>query len=63
MEMPNLIGFGIIDCLTEASWKSFGKYNKNREFSTFNDKYVRDFIPKSSKGGKVSVLNRYFESN
>ena len=46
-----------------GTWKCFGKYNKDREFYTFNDKYVRDFIRKSIKGGRVAALNRYFESN
>ena len=43
MEMQKMCGFGIKDCLTEASlgWKCFGTYNKDREFYTFNDKYVR----------------------
>ena len=65
MEMQKMSGFGIKDCLTEASlgWKCFGTYNKDREFYTFNDKYVRDFIRKSIKGGRVAALNRYFESN
>ena len=65
MEMQKMTGFGIKDCLTEASlgWKCFGKYNKDREFYTFNDKYVRDFIRKSIKGGRVAALNSYFESN
>ena len=58
-------GFGIKDCLTEANlgWKCFGTYNKDREFYTFNDKYVRDFKRKSIKGGRVGAFNRYFESN
>ena len=65
MEMQKMSGFGIKDCLTEASlgWKCFGTYNKDREFYTFNDKYVRDFIRKSIKGGRVCAFNRYFESN
>ena len=65
MEMQKMSGFGIKDCLTEASleWKSFGKYNKDREFYTFNDKYVRNFLRKSIKGGRVVALNRYFESD
>ena len=65
MEMQKMSGFGIKDCLTEASlgWKCFGTCNKDREFYTFNDKYVRDFIRKSIKGGRVAALNRYFESN
>ena len=65
MEMQKMSGFGIKDCLTEASlgWKCFGTYNKDREFYTFNDKYVRDFIRKSIKGGRVGAFNRYFESN
>ena len=34
MEMQKLSGFGIKDCLTEASigWNCFGTYDKNREF-------------------------------
>ena len=64
MEMQKMSGFDIKDCLTEASlgWKCFGTYNKNKEFYTFNDKYVRDFIRKSIKGGRVGAFNRYFES-
>ena len=65
MEMQKMTGFGIKACLTEATlgWKSFGTYNKDREFYTFNDKYVRDFIRKSIKGGRCGAFNRYFESN
>ena len=65
MEMQKMSGFGIKDCLTEASlgWKCFGTYNKDREFYTFNNKYVRDFIRKSIKGGRVGAFIRYFESN
>ena len=65
MEMQKMTGFGIKDCLTEASlgWKCFGTYNKDREFYTFNNKYVRDFIRKNIKGGRVGAFNRYFESN
>ena len=65
MEMQKMTGFGIKDCLTEASlgWKCFGTYNKDREFYTFNAKYVRDFIRKSIKGGRVAAFTRYFESN
>ena len=60
MEMQIMSGFGIKDCLTEASlgWKCCGTYNKKREFYTFNDKYVGDFIRKSIKGGRVAALNR-----
>ena len=56
-------GFGIKDCLTEASFgrKCFGKYNNDRDFYKLNDKYVRDFICKSIKRGKVAALNRYFQ--
>ena len=57
-------GFGIKNCSTEASlgWKCFGEYNKDREFYTFNDKYVRNFIRKSILGRRVAALNRFFES-
>ena len=65
MEMQNMSGFGIKDCLTEASlaWKSFGTYNKDREFYTLNDKYVRNFIRKSIKPRLVAAFKRLFESN
>ena len=65
MEMQKMTGFGIKNCLTEASlgWKYFVTYNKDIEFYTFNDKYVRDFIRKSIKGGGCGAFNRYFESN
>ena len=65
MEMQKVCGFGIKDCLTEASlgWKCFGTYNQDKEFYTFNDKYIRNFYCKSIKGGRVAALNRYFESN
>ena len=65
MEMQKMTGFGIKDCLTEASlgWKCFGTYNKDREFYTFNDKYVRSFIRNSIKEGRCGAFIRYFESN
>ena len=65
MEMQKMTGSGIKDCLTEAclGWKCFGTYNKDREFYTFNDKYVCSFIRKSIKGGRCGAFNRYFESN
>ena len=65
MEMQKMSGFGIKDCLTGASlgWKCFGTYNRDPEFYTFNDKFVRDFIRKSIKGGRVGAFKRYFESN
>ena len=65
MEMQKMSGFGIKECLTEANlgWKCFGTYNKDREFYTFNDNYVRSFIRKSIKGGRCGAFNRYFESN
>ena len=65
MEMQKMSGFGIKGCLTEGNlgWKCFGTYNKNKEFYTFNDKFVRDFIRKSIRGGRVGAFNRYFESS
>ena len=64
MEMQKMTGFGIKDYLAEASlgWKCFGTYNKDREFYSFNDKYVSDFIRKSIKGGRCGAFIRYFES-
>ena len=53
--------FGTEYCLTEASlgWKCFGTYNKDREFNTSKNKYVKYFIRKSSKYGRVAAFNRY----
>ena len=64
MEMQSMSGFGIKDCLTEAilRWKCFGTYNKDPEFYTLNDKYVRDFVRRSKKGGRCGLFKRYFES-
>ena len=47
-EMQHKSGFGIKNCLTEASlrWKCFAKNNKERKFYTFNDNYFKDFIRK-----------------
>ena len=58
MEMQELSGFRIKDCLTESSLgcKCFGTNNKHREFYTFKDKYVRDFVRKSIKGVKGGTL-------
>ena len=65
IEMQKTSGFGIKDRLTEASigWKCFGKFNKDREFYTLEEKYYRDFILKSIKCGRVAAFNRYLESN
>ena len=63
LEMQKMTSLGIKECLTEAilGWKGFGLYNENREFYTFNKKYVRDYIRKYVKGGRVCAFNRYFE--
>ena len=65
MEMQKMSGFCMKNCSTEASsgWKCFGTYNKDREFYTFNDKYVRNFLHKSNKGGRVGGYIRHSESN
>ena len=63
MEMQKVYEEGIKESLTEASlgWKCFGLYNRDREFHTFKNKYVRDFIRKSSKGLRTCAPKRYFE--
>ena len=62
MEMQKMSGFGIIDCLTEASlgWNCFGTYNKDNDFYTFNDKYVRDFIRIFNQKWKSSRSKQIF---
>ena len=65
MDLQNMGGFGIKDCLTEASLglKFFRNYNKIREIYTFSDKCVGNFMRKLPKLGRVAALSRYFESN
>ena len=65
MEFQKTSGFGIEDCLTEASlgWRCFGTYNKDREFDTFNDRNIRVFLRRSIKGGRVGDFIRYFETS
>ena len=65
MQMQIMTGFGIKECLAEASlgWKCFGTYSKDQDFYTFNDKYIGDFIRKSIKRGRVAALIRYSEFN
>ena len=65
MKIQKFSGFGMKDCLTGASrgWNCFRTYNKDREFHTLNDKYVRHFIRKSIKGGRVADFQTFFESN
>ena len=41
--------------------KCFRAFNKDREFYTFDGKFVRDFIRRSIKGGKCGSFIRYFE--
>ena len=64
MELRKMTKLGNKEFLTKASlgWKRSGLYNKDREFQTHKHKYVRDFIHKSNKGGRVCAFNRYFES-
>ena len=56
--------YGNTEYLTEAisGWKGFGKYNKNREFDTFNDKLLEIFYPNRSEEEKslpwTDTLNR-----
>ena len=62
--MQKITKIGCKDSLIQPSfgWKCFGLYNKDREFCTFKNKYVHDFIRKSIKGGRICALNRYFKS-
>ena len=55
MEMQIMSCFGMRCCLTEDSlgWKCFGTFNKDREFYTLNDTYVRDFISQKHKGWEM----------
>ena len=64
MELQKMTKKGIKESLTEDSlgWKRFGLDNKYRDFYTFKIKFVRDFIRKSIKNGRVCSFNRYSES-
>ena len=60
LEMQEMTGLGIKECLTEASlgWKLFGLINKNSNFYTFSNDNVREYIRKFVKAGRVCAFNR-----
>ena len=64
MEMRNITGVSLKQCLTEAAlgWSTLGRYIKDKELYTSNDKYVRDFIRRSIYGGRVIALKKRFIS-
>ena len=55
---------GIKKVFTEVSlgWKCFGLHNKDSEVYTFKKIFVRDFIRKTIKDGKIVAYNCYFLS-
>ena len=59
------LGIGIEEALMEVSlgWESFGLYNKDGKFYTFQNKYVRNYMRKTIGGGRVVTYNRFFESD
>ena len=64
LELQNMAKVGTKESLTAASLgcKCFAFYNKDREFYTFENKFVRDFSLKSVKGWKACAFKRYFLS-
>ena len=65
MELQKLSGFGINDCLTEASlgWEYLETYNKDPEFHTFLINMLLIFFRKSIKSRGEAAFKRFFESN
>ena len=65
--MEELRGFGMKNCLTLPSLanKYFNSLRDENEepIYTYNDKFMRDFVRQSIKGGRCSALNQYYKSN
>ena len=64
LKMQKMTKIGIKKSLTDASpaWKYFGLYNQGCQFYTFENEYVRDFVRRSGKDGRVCAFNRNFGS-
>ena len=61
--MVEVTGFLIKDCLSLPGlrWKNFKSLRTEEDgpIYTYNDKYMRCFVPQSLKGGRVCAFNRF----
>ena len=64
--MEEITGFSMKDCLSlpGLGWKYFNslRTEEDEPIYTYNDKYMRWFVPQSIKGGRVCAFNQYYKS-
>ena len=65
--MQEITGFSMKDCLPLPGLgrKYFNSLRTEQDepIYTFNDKYMRWFVPQAAYGGRVCAFNQYYESN
>ena len=64
--MQEIRGFSMKDCLSAPGlgWKYFNslRTEEDEPIYTYNDKYMRNFVRRSLKGGRVCALKQYYRS-
>ena len=64
--MEEITGFSMKDCLSlpGLGWKYFNslRTEEDEPIYTYNDKYMRWFVRKSIKGGRMCAFNQYYKS-
>ena len=65
-DMEEITGFSMKDCLSlpGLGWKYFNslRTEEDEPIYTYNDKYMRWFVRRSIKGGRVGAFNQYYKS-
>ena len=64
--MEEITGLGMEDCLSlpGLGWKYFTSLRTEQDepICTYNDKYMRQFVRQSFKGGQVCAFHQYYKS-
>ena len=64
-DMEEITGFSMKDCLSlpGLGWKYFNslRTEEDEPIYTYNDKYMRWFVRRSIKGGRVGAFNQYYK--
>ena len=64
--MEEITGFGMKDCLSlpGPGWKHFKSLRREEDepIYTYNDKYMRWFVCRLIKGGRVCSFNQYYNT-
>ena len=65
--MEEMTGFSMKDCLSlpGLGWKNFNSLRTEQDepIYTYNDKYMRWFVRRSIKRGRVCAFNQYYKSS